>query len=88
MAGGADAGSQAPVRAEPVNCSTAATTCPTLVRMCRAMARAPRSILPRDWTTMACGATEMPVSVLPTRGPASVKAWTLTSADSLPGFMR
>ncbi len=33
-------------------------------------------------------ATEMPVSVLPTSGPASVKAWTLTSAGWLPGFIR
>ena len=37
---------------------------------------------------MACGGTAMPVSVLPTSGPASVKTCTFTSAAWLPAFTR
>ena len=70
--GGPTAGSQAPLRAEPVVSSTAATTCPTLVRTFSATIRVPCSIFSRDWVTMACGATATPVSVLPWSGPASV----------------
>ncbi len=70
--GVADAGSQAPVRAAPLVSSTAATTCPTLVRTFSATIRVPCSIFSRDWVTMVCGATATPVSVLPCSGPASV----------------
>ncbi len=65
-------GSQAPLCAAPVVSSTAATTCPTLVRTFRATIRVPCSIFSRDWVTMACGATATPVSALPCSGPASV----------------
>ena len=67
-----NSGSQVPLCAAPVVSSTAATTCPTLVRTFRATIRVPCSIFSRDWVTMACGATATPVSLLPCSGPASV----------------
>jgi hypothetical protein len=68
--------------------STAATTWPTLVRTCSTAARDPRSSVVRDWTTMLCGATVMPVSGVLCSGPASVKASTFASAVWLPAFTR
>src|SRR6516225_2912626 len=85
--GAPDTGSQAPACPERVS-RTAATTCPTLVRTRRATTRVPCSILSRDWRTMLCGATAMPVSVLPCSGPASVNAWTVASAGCPLTFIR
>ncbi len=52
------------------------------------MTREPCSSLPSDWVTIPCGGTTIPVSALPSSGPASVSASTATSAGCPPVFIR
>ena len=65
-----------------------ATTRPALVRTCRPSTREPCTTLASDWTSMPCGGTEMPVSVLPSTGPLSVNRSTSASAGELSAFIR
>ena len=59
-----------------------------LVRTCSDTDREFRSAGPSDWTTMLCGGTVIPVSVVSCSGPASVKMSTATSAGWLLTFIR
>jgi len=88
VAGAEVGGSQAPGSVGRLLSCSAATTRPALALTCSAMTVDPRMSLARDWTTMPCGGTVIPISEPASRGMPSVRALTCTSAGWLSTFIR
>src|SRR6266496_3625401 len=88
VAGGRLAGSHAPGVPAVLLCLSAATSRPTLVRTCSATTLDPCTSLARDCTSRPWAGTAIPVSIVPSSGPLSVKMSTSASAGWLSAFIR